>query len=172
MVGSDRFDYPENHIEADNRLSWVLGELDKRFGDRAFYVHLKRDSFTTAKSFLSRYFQRQSIMEAYAEGVKMTPPEKLNKQERLKLSQEMVDVVNSNIEHFLKDKTNKMTIELENVKVGFSEFWDKLEATGNKKEALAQFDIRSNSSETARSNYFLYEFKLLVLRLWRRLSNS
>ena len=56
-LGSARFDYPKNHIEADNRLSWHLGELEQKFPDQVFYVHLKRDRDKTAKSFSKRFFK-------------------------------------------------------------------------------------------------------------------
>ncbi len=43
LLAEARLDYPENHIEADDRLSWFLGRLDKQYGNSAFYVHLKRN---------------------------------------------------------------------------------------------------------------------------------
>ena len=43
LLGPARLAYPDGHIEADNRLSWLLGRLDEAFGDRAAYVHLTRD---------------------------------------------------------------------------------------------------------------------------------
>ena len=44
-----RLGYSENHIEADNRLSWFLGRLDQKFGSEAFYVHLSRDKSATVR---------------------------------------------------------------------------------------------------------------------------
>ncbi|MES9978612.1 MAG: hypothetical protein ABW107_07665, partial [Candidatus Thiodiazotropha sp. 6PLUC5] len=32
LTGDKRIDYPDNHIEADNRLSWILGRIDNKFG--------------------------------------------------------------------------------------------------------------------------------------------
>ena len=29
-IGAQRFNYPQDHIEADNRLSWLLGRLDEK----------------------------------------------------------------------------------------------------------------------------------------------
>ena len=40
LLGDQRLEYSQNHIEVDNRLSWFLGSLDKKYGDNAFYVHL------------------------------------------------------------------------------------------------------------------------------------
>jgi len=62
-LGPDRFAYPVNHIEADNRLSWLLGRLDVAYGDSAAYVHLMRDEEATALSLLVRY--SHNIMAAY-----------------------------------------------------------------------------------------------------------
>jgi len=50
LNGHARFAYPVGHIEADNRLSWLLGRLDDRYGDEAFYVHLQRDILDTARA--------------------------------------------------------------------------------------------------------------------------
>jgi len=33
VFGNQRLDYPDYHIEADNRLSWHLGALNKKYGD-------------------------------------------------------------------------------------------------------------------------------------------
>ena len=49
-IGSDRFAYPPNHIEVDNRLAWMLGRLEQSFGKDAFYVHLKRKPEAVARS--------------------------------------------------------------------------------------------------------------------------
>lgn len=65
----ERFNYPKDHIEADNRLSWLLGRLDRQYGDKAFYVHLKRNKNATACSFTKRY--SKGIIKAYIEEILM-----------------------------------------------------------------------------------------------------
>ena len=32
-LGDERINFPENHIEADNRLAWFLGRLDEKYGN-------------------------------------------------------------------------------------------------------------------------------------------
>ena len=44
-LGAARLDYPDRHIEADNRLSFFLGKLNARWGDDAHYVHLRATGF-------------------------------------------------------------------------------------------------------------------------------
>lgn len=38
-LGDERFAYPAYHVEADNRLAWLLGRLERHYGKDAFYVH-------------------------------------------------------------------------------------------------------------------------------------
>ncbi|MEW8461604.1 MAG: hypothetical protein AB2653_14955 [Candidatus Thiodiazotropha endolucinida] len=43
LTGKQRLSYPDNHIEADNRLCWLLGRLEREYGNDAYYVHLTRN---------------------------------------------------------------------------------------------------------------------------------
>lgn len=143
LLGDARFDYPSNHIEADNRLSWLLGRLDRTFGDRAHYVHLKRNTNITAQSFVGR--KDRGIMRAYAgDGIIMgldrdTDP--------FTVALDYCNTVNSNIEAFLKDKTHAMTVELESASTQFPEFCYWINARGDLRAALAEFDVRHNATQ-------------------------
>jgi hypothetical protein len=54
-LGEARLDYPDAHVEADNRLSWFLGPLVRRFGgEDTMYIHLKRDPDAVAASYAKR----------------------------------------------------------------------------------------------------------------------
>ena len=139
-TGVQRLNYPENHIEADNRLSWILGRLDKQYGDKAFYVHLSRDINTTADSFARR--EAFGIMKAYKEGVLLGGAE----QTAQEIALDYIETVESNITLFLKDKTNKMDFKLESAKKDFEKFWDTIAAEGNLPAALSEWDINYNSS--------------------------
>lgn len=52
---SGRLEYPRDHIESDNRLSWFLGSLDRRYGNDAWWVHLTRDEERVADSLWRRW---------------------------------------------------------------------------------------------------------------------
>lgn len=148
LIGSDRFQYPENHIEADNRLSWLLGRLDKEYGNDAFYVHLKRDMLNTANSFASRY--DRGIIKAYSRKILMGFK---TKTERLDVCIDYCETVNFNIEAFLKDKTNKMNLTLENAKEDFKEFWILIGADGDILEALREWDVAYNKTVASNAYY-------------------
>ena len=143
QLGDARLAYPANHIEADNRLSWYLGKLDKQYGDDAVYVHLKRNSSDTASSYAKRLFPG-GIIPAYRKGILQHLPDDVPD---LSVALDYCDTVNSNIEHFLKDKTCKMAFSLENAQQDFQRFWMLIAAEGDLDAALAEFNTTYNPSK-------------------------
>jgi hypothetical protein len=148
LLGEDRFDYPENHIEADNRLSWLLGRLDKTYGDNAFYIHLKRNEEDTARSYVRRF--SSGIMKAYRRGGILMGL--LGESDQMAVALDYCHTVNSNIELFLKDKTRKMEINLENINHDFIAFWNFIGAEGELDAALAEFNNRYHAAKIPQSN--------------------
>lgn len=140
LIGEERFAYPTAHIEADNRLSWLLGRLDQRYGDTAFYVHLTRDPEAVARSFAKR---TGGIMAAYkGSGILMGCKET----DSLVVARDYVHTVTSNIEHFLVNKTHKMGFRLENAKNDFRRFVELTQSECDLPSAQAQFEIKHNAS--------------------------
>ena len=148
LLGDEHFKYPKKHIEADNRLSWFLGRLDKAFGDDAFYVHLKRNEIDTANSFKKRY--NNGIIKAYRKKILMKIT---SGSDPLDVALDYYNTVNSNIELFLKDKTKKMTFSLENAKMDFRSFWNSIGAEGSLKFALSEWDVYHNASVEINFNF-------------------
>lgn len=140
-TGLERLAYPHNHIEADNRLSWLLGRLDRVYGDQAFYVYLSRAEADTVASFSRR--EDFGIMKAYREGILMGGQETPIPNE---LARDYIDTIDSNIELFLRDKTNTMRFQLETAKSDFAVFWDSIGAEGDLEYALAEWDVGYNAS--------------------------
>jgi hypothetical protein len=141
-TGADHFSYPQNHIEADNRLSWFLGCLDRTYGDNAFYVHLTRNREDTARSFARRW--DFGIMRAYRTGILWAIPED---GDRMTVCLDYCDTVTANIEAFLKDKTRTMSFALETAKTDFERFWSWIGAEGDLTAALAEWDRQYNDSK-------------------------
>jgi hypothetical protein len=149
LVGPEHFAYPANHIEADNRLSWFLGQLDVVYGNSAFYVHLKRDRLSTAKSFVNRY--GSGIINAYAKTIIKGPA--LNATP-LEVCLDYCDTVNINIEAFLKDKTRKMAFHLENAEEDFEQFWQMIGAEGNCDLALEEWQRPYNKTQSYQATIY------------------
>jgi hypothetical protein len=142
LLGSERLRYPVNHIEADNRLSWLLGRLNKVYGDDAFYVHLTRDMKAVAASFVKRY--NFGIMNAYrGDGILMgLSPDA----DPTAVATDYCDTVDSNIELFMKDKPRQMTFQLESAQRDFPAFCNSIGAEVDLPRALSEFCTRHNAS--------------------------
>lgn len=168
-LGNDRFNYPDNHIEADNRLSWFLGSLDKRFGNDALYIHLVRNREDTIQSYNRRWVRNGSLIRAYCEGIQQIALHRLDRERRLAVVADFYDRVDDNIQHFLKDKDKKLTIRIENAHEEFQLFWKRVGAEGNLDNALDSFDQRHNSSRPGGFKNCKHEIRFNLMKLRRRI---
>jgi hypothetical protein len=141
-LGAARVDYPENFIEVDSRLAWVLGRLNERYGDDAFYVHLTRDPDAIALSYNKRWHIPSGIIPAYRSGVLMLSPAK-----PIQICRDYVETVTANIRTFLLDKTNVLNIALETMTDDFPRFWNWIGATGDFDAAMREWSIKRNLNE-------------------------
>lgn len=140
-IGELRLYYPENHIEADNRLCWLLGRLDQAYGNDAFYVHLQRDKYATAESFTHR--DGIGIMQAYREGILMDYENKFSAHD---IASDYIDTAEANIRLFLKYKTNTMNLRLESARDDFIQLWNNIQAEGDLQAALSEWDTQYNAT--------------------------
>jgi hypothetical protein len=145
LLGEARLNYPDHHIEADNRLSWMLGRLDSKYGDAAVYVHLTREPSAVARSFEDRVNHRGAIMAAYREAILMGGTEQALPRD---YADDYVQNVTLNIRHFLKDKSRVLHVALETVEQDFPAFWKRIGAQGNLDAAMAEWRQRSNTGES------------------------
>jgi hypothetical protein len=141
VVGRGRLDYPRRHIEADNRLTWLLGRLDAEYGDDAFYVLLTRDRNAVAESFSQRAQMPESIALAYRNSVLMNPGKPT-----LETCHDLIDTVTANVRSFLKDKTHWMDFRMETAARDFPAFWRRIGAEGDFDAAMAEWSTLHNAS--------------------------
>lgn len=139
-VGPCRLDYPDRHVEVDNRLAWFLGGLEQRYGAEPLYVHLRRDPEAVAASFNERW--DRGIMRAFGTGIVFPPlPEGMDG------ARFYVETVTTNIEAFLRDKPHQVTVWLENAADWFPALWERIGGQGDCDAALAEFGVRHNASK-------------------------
>jgi hypothetical protein len=141
LIGDERLAYPPDHIEADNRLTWLLGRLEDRFGADAYYVHLIRDETATAQSFVARY--RKGIMHAYRTAIIYKSSEDIPP---LDMALDYVRTAERNVVAFLTGKPNVMVVRLEQAKDDFRTFWEWVGAEGDLDAALAEWDVRHDAT--------------------------
>jgi hypothetical protein len=138
-----RIQYPNNHIEVDNRLSFFLGRLENLYGDDAFYVHLRRDRDATAESFLRRY--DSGIIAAYRRRI---VPLMGDEPAPIEVCRHYCDTINANIEGFLRDKSKCMEFWLETSEEDFQVFWEQIGTSGERSEAINEWSYHYNASKT------------------------
>lgn len=149
LLGDDRLDFPDNHIEVDNRLAWFLGRLDDRWGDRAHYVHLTRDQELVAASWARRFHVLGGMATGYRDHI-LSGAARAVPISRAAAAADYVRTVNENIRLFLKDKTHVMNFALENAERDFPRFLDWIGARGDREAALAEWRHR-HDTEIART---------------------
>ncbi len=143
-LGPNRFAYPPNHIEVDNRLAWFTGRLDARFGDAPFYVHLTRDRSATAASFAGR--MNHGLMKAYRTGILPNLLARTPETTAQEVATDLIDTLTANITLFLRDKSRVMHLNLETMTEDFPKFWHWIGATGDLDAAIATFATRHNAT--------------------------
>lgn len=147
LLGDAHFAYPDNHIESDNRLSWLLVRLDRAYGDRAFYVYLTRDVGPVAASWAKRSYT--GMMNAYRYAILCHCPKDATPFE---VAKDYCDTVDTNVRLFLRDKKNWMEFRLEEASERFPEFWKRIGAEGDYEAALAEFGVRHNAAWDRRTD--------------------
>jgi hypothetical protein len=146
LVGAERLAYPDRHIEVDNRLAWFPGRMEAAFGDRAFYVHLRRDDEATAASHVKRW--NKPAMQSYRKGILWDVDPEAN---RLDLARDLTLTMNTNIEHYLRDKTKSMRIDIETAGRSFPELWERIGAEGDLDAALRELQVHHHAGTESRS---------------------
>ena len=149
LIGDSRLNYPKHHIEVDHALSWMLGDLDKRYANEAFYVHLFRDKQKVVKSSNKLWDHSFHAGRFFVQGVLGNVPELLGESEKLTIISQLIGAKTSAINLFLRDKINVITIDIDNPKTTFTEFWQRIGAEGNLEKALLEFDVRHNENLTS-----------------------
>jgi len=146
LIGPDRLAYPADHIEVDNRLAWFPGRLEAAYGDDAFYLHLRRDAEATAASMAQRW--SKPAMRSYRQGILWDVDPATD---RFVLARDLVETLDSNIRHFLRDKSESMTIDIETATDSFPTFWQRIGAEGDLESALAELASRHHEGMAART---------------------
>lgn len=143
-----RLNYPAQHIEVDNRLGWITGLLQQKFGDRddVCYIHLRPSRKDVAKSFAHRCKPGpMGLLENF--GIIFSrPPRQMTIPQRTEVALGMIDAVTANIDLFLRDKPHKADMRIATARDQFPGIWKMLGCQGSLKNALNEFNTRHNAS--------------------------
>lgn len=140
---ADRWNYPDQHIEVDNRLCWMTGTLHRRYPD-ATYAHLVRDPEANADS-LARVLwprgtraSRGKLMSGIQGILGRTARAD---SEAIDYARNHVELTNDNA-RLLLETHDGITIHIENPHAAFTALWEQLDCEGDLDAALAELDVR------------------------------
>ena len=143
-----RLDYPDRHIEVDNRLAFFLGPLHREY-PHAHYVWLRRNRNDTVSSLMRRFDSPRGVMAAYAHGVVQgrKPVSKLSYFERRAVAELYVDTTEANIETFLEYTGVPNTrMDIEYAAQQLPGLWAEIGAEGDFAAACAELSLHHNAS--------------------------
>lgn len=145
---SSRLDYPDSHIEADNRLAWLTGPLLHRYGTDpdARFVHLTRDTPATAASFVK--WNGTLLDQGWIRALLcISGAKRLSAEQKLTLATGMVETINLNIGMLMERVGDRgMTFRLESAAADWQRFWTWIGAEGGLSASLAEWKVRHNAS--------------------------
>lgn len=141
-----KLDFPNAHIEVNNRLAWLLPMLARKYPS-AHYCYLERDHEMTARSFV-RWSVRHGdhpgqLFHAYRTALKMGAV----RRSPIEDARDLVDLVQTTIREFLLTKTNVSRVRLEHAELDFPAFFDAIRAWGDLRAALEEFQTVRNRSQ-------------------------
>jgi len=145
IVGPERLDYPDFHVESDNRLSWFLGSLDHLYGDAPIYVHLTRNVDDVVASYRDRRHGPHFMMPAFGHAI-LTARD-LDDEQWADVARMFVNSVNRNIDLFLRDKSRVVRMTLEDPLPSVHRVWEMAGMEGDLGAALAEWSVRHNASD-------------------------
>ena len=150
VLGAKRLEYPDWHVESDNRLAWFLGELDERYGDEPVYVHLVREPSEVVRSFEYRHHSPGTIMRGFGNGILMTGRDRKPDEWR-PIAEMYVQTVNANIRLFLRDKSKVVLMRLDDPEPAVRTIWEMAEMQGDLEAAINIWGMHFNSDPRSRS---------------------
>lgn len=140
-----RLDYPDRHIEVDNRLAWFLGGLATRYDDdHTLYVHLRRDPAAVAESYSHRFYVRAGIMHAFGAGI-IRGRRHVPAPDRPQAARMYVDAVEENLAEFLAHRRHTMTMRIEQPHEPLDALWRRIGAEGDRQAAHTELNQRHNA---------------------------
>lgn len=144
---SSRLAYPDQHIEVDNRLSWMLGALEDAWGadSDVRWVHLVREEMACARSFVE--WQGRLLEKVWLQGVLgLRNTKRMHPGDQEVLAADMVRTINRNIEMFLSCREHVQTLHLERASEEWPLFCEWIGATGNLAASQREWSCRYNAS--------------------------
>ena len=113
LLGDERVNYPEKHLEFDNRLTWFLPRLTKKYSSSALLVIVQKKQCRLASSYNKRWY-KMNIMKSYSQGILMRDL----KDNNLDVCKDYVSNVYEHLEYVSKDWMDCIYLDIDNPEEG------------------------------------------------------
>lgn len=164
-LGSERVNYPQNHVECDNRLTWFMARLTNKYADNSVLVIVHRDKSEVAKSYNQRWY-KINIMKAYAQGILLRPLEGND----ISVCRDYVDYVYEQMDFFSPMWRNVVHVDMRDLTPGITEVLEligKPEAAGEVLNYMKSNRANLNSDGIKhRLSVLKFNFKCMVRDLF------
>lgn len=167
-LGEYRVDYPENHFECDNRLTWFLPRLTEKYGDSvdSLLVIVKRHRSQIAASYDQRW-DKINIMKSYSQGILLRPLSANN----IQVCEDYVDNVYEQLEFAVPRWKNVITMDLSMPEPAIRQVCAFVGSADVADQVLSYFQsTRSNQNNSGflkRASVFKFNFENLLRDLFR-----
>jgi len=131
-LGDSRIDYPENHIECDNRLSWFLPRLTRKYSTSAVLVILNKDHQQIAESYNKRW-HNLGIMKAYSQGILMRD----FSENDVSVCKDYVESVYEHLSYFSKDWDKVVHVDLAAPETGIRDVLAYMDKSSHADEVIS-----------------------------------
>lgn len=143
-LARDRFPYPDRHVEADNRLAWMLGHLYHHHGDAtSLIVIVERDIPEIGRSYARRYLTPDGLARAWSDGIIRSGRRDED------TAADMAETVYANLAlcHVLFPRV--MVVQQSDLGPGLEAVWRTAAMTGDLAEAQATLGHKVNESRNS-----------------------
>ncbi|WP_127116203.1 sulfotransferase domain-containing protein [Shimia sediminis] len=155
-----RLNYPNNHIEADNRLTFFLPQLTEKFGNDAVLVIVVRDRKKIAASYSKRWF-KTNLPKLYSQGILLRDFHENSDT----LLEGMVDWMYDTIFFCSKYWKHVVIFDLENPREGLSALAEKITFDVDKAEAAYYETFENRNNLEVRNKISILKYSVTNL-LW------
>lgn len=145
-TGTERFAYPDMHVESDARLLFFAHEIAERYSsDETHWVVMRRPVDEVVASYARRR-AKTGIIHAFGIGI-LGMPTIQGDDEWDAVARAFVNTAYSMIDSFVRSRDNVHNFRLGHAKEDFAALWRTLGAGSGLENALREWDISHNASE-------------------------
>lgn len=140
FLQDERINYPNFHIELDNRLSFYMPQLTKKYSKKeSLLVIINRDRKSIAESYNKRW-RKINIMKAFSQGIHMRNLNSNN----IDVCLAYVNYVYETLDYFKNDWDNVLEVDFSNLNAAITQILKRINKIEDLDNVLNEMKNKSN----------------------------